>query len=343
MSRAEGVRLWASLGCSLVCSGVSPAFAQTLAAEEAIRFEYVAPADCPDQAAFTVRVRERTQRGRSAEPGELARRYRVRISATDSGFGGELEFLDASGASVSRRVQGEQCDAVVTSVALITALAIDASLRSESGGIETELEPAPTRAPAAPAVPPPPRLPAPVAAAPAPSSPSRLSARAGAAGGYDSALGAFTWGLLGQLDWRRTWTLRLTAHLASAERTVDERRADLRLMAIELSICPRLLKASAFAFYPCGVLDLGSLSAEGVEGGKLVSGNAAATFWAAAGPGLRLAWEPEAPFWIELQGRVAFPLVSHEFVFDEPLVVAYDLEPANVAAGAGIAAGMRFW
>ena len=335
------MRFWARVGCWAVCWSAAPAFAQTPVAEEPIRLEYAAPAECPDQAAFTARVRERTQRGRVAEPGELARHFGARIAADENGFGGELEFLDDSGTSVSRRVHGEQCDAVVTSLALITALALDASLRSE--GDESVAEPAPPSPPAPQPVPP---LPSPAPAqtlpAPARSSPSPLSARAGAVGGYDSALGAFTWGLLGQLDWRRTWTFRLTAHFASAERTVDERLAELRLIGGELSVCPRLPAASGVAFYPCAALDLGALSAEGIEGGKLVSGNSSTIFWAAAGLGVRLAWEPRAPFWVELQGRVAVPLVSHEFVFEQPPASVYKVEPANVTAGAGVAGGVRF-
>ncbi|HEY6079683.1 MAG TPA: hypothetical protein VIW29_12800 [Polyangiaceae bacterium] len=335
------MRFWARVGCWVVCCGAAPAFAQTPSPEEPIRFEYAAPAACPDQAAFTARVRERTQRGRVAEPSELARRFSVRISADGGGFGGELEFLDDSGASVSRRVEGEQCDAVVTSLALITALALDASLRSEAdeSGAELAATPTPASQPLPPSLP---RPPPPAPAVPAHPSPSRLSARAGAAMGYDSALGALTWGLLGQLDWRRTWSFRLTAHLASAARTVDERRAELRLMGVELSVCPRLLHGWGAALYACGALDLGSLSAEGIEGGGLVSVNSSTIFWAAAGPGVRLAWEPEAPLWVELQGRVAVPLVSHEFVFEQPPASAYLVEPANVTAGAGVAAGVRF-
>jgi hypothetical protein len=164
----------------------------------------------------------------------------------------------------------------------------------------------------------------------------------GAVAGYDAPLAAFSYGLLGQLDWRKSWAFRLTAHLGNAERDVDGRRADLRLIGIELSVCPRWIHGSGFAIYPCGLVDVGSLSAEGVPGSALVSTDSASTPWAAIGPGVRLAWEPDVPFWAELHGRFEVPLVSHEFVFEDPPASVYEVAPKKVSAGAGVAAGVRF-
>jgi hypothetical protein len=299
--------------------------------------DYSAPADCPDQSAFVERVRARTERRRNAELAGIV----VRITPAANGFAGELELVDDAGASVSRRVQGEQCDAVVTSLALITALTLDTNAPAEAEITET----APP--PPAPAAPPPAPVPVfPAAPAPSPvASPSvsrRIAGRLGAAAGYDAPLGAFSWGLSGQLDWRQKLAVRLTAHLGSTERTLDGRRAELRLIGVELSACPRWLLGSSVAIYPCGLFDLGSLSAKGVPGSELVSTDSAATLWAAVGPGLRLAWEPDVPFWAELHGRLLVPLVSHEFVFEDPPATVYEVAPNKVSAGAGVAAGVRF-
>jgi hypothetical protein len=117
----------------LLVSFATPLRAQP--AEVAIRFQYRAPPECPDAAAFTARVRERTPRGRLAEPGELARTFDVDVTADPAGFSGQIEFLDDGGVKVNRQLRGEQCDAVVSSLALITALALDATLR------ETEAAP----------------------------------------------------------------------------------------------------------------------------------------------------------------------------------------------------------
>jgi len=46
---------------------------------------------------------------RFAGPNELARTFDVELSADAQGFTGDLEFLDDSGAKVSRHVHGEQC------------------------------------------------------------------------------------------------------------------------------------------------------------------------------------------------------------------------------------------
>lgn len=297
--------------------------------------EYSAPVECPDQSAFVERVRERTERGRGA----ALTGFVVRITPAASGFAGELELVDETGATVSRRVQGEQCDAVVTSLALIAALALDTGSHVAGEVAAAPAAPAPVPAPA-PAPEPAPAKPAPAAAPP--SAPRRIVARVGAVAGYDAPLAAFSYGLLGQLDWRKSWAFRLTAHFGNAERDVDGRRAELRLIGIELSVCPRWIHGSGFAIYPCGLFDLGSLSAEGVPGSALVSTDSASTPWAALGPGLRLAWEPDVPFWAELHGRLEVPLVSHEFVFEDPPASVYKVEPKKVSAGAGVAAGVRF-
>ncbi len=113
-----------------------------------MRVQYGAPASCPDAESFATQLRERTQRGRLAEPNELARTFSVTLAADAQGFSGEVEFLDESGAKVNRRVHGEQCEAVVSSLALITALALDATLRSEDGeGVPASAPPDPPRIP----------------------------------------------------------------------------------------------------------------------------------------------------------------------------------------------------
>jgi hypothetical protein len=64
--------------------------------EEAVRLQYTAPAECPDATSFAEQVRERTARGRFAEPSELARTFNVRLVADARGFSGDVDFLDES-------------------------------------------------------------------------------------------------------------------------------------------------------------------------------------------------------------------------------------------------------
>jgi hypothetical protein len=309
-----------------------------LSAQEAVRFQYAAPAECPDVAVFTARVRERTPRGRLADPQELARTFDVKLAADASGFNGEIAFLDDAGNKVSRRLHGEQCDAVVTSLALITALALDATLRPEEPPA-----PPPTEPPGAAASPP-----APVTQPPAPNpraqAPQRSlsGARIGFTGGYDSAIGEGRLGLLGQLDWRGGFALRLAAHYGTAERAdAEDRRALLRILGVEASVCPWRFRVGQLAFAPCAAFDVGTLHARGVLSQKLTLPDSDTIVWAAVGAELRLAWEVAAPVWVELHGGAAFPLVArHRFQFKNPTKDVYEVPRFSGSAGAAL--GVRF-
>ncbi|HYQ14532.1 MAG TPA: hypothetical protein VEQ58_02205 [Polyangiaceae bacterium] len=306
--------------------------------EEAVRLQFTAPPGCPDAASFVAQVRARTARGRIAEPAELARTFNVVVAADERGFNGTIEFLDESGASVSRRVPGEQCDAVVSSLALITALALDATLRTD------EAEPAAPPVEPAPALPPPPAPPAPIASQPFRVKQSSLeSARLGLLASYGSALGAARFGLLGQLDWRRGFSLRLTAHYASREVTVDGgRSAKLRSPGLEASVCPARLRARTLVLTACATLDVGWLRASGVQSEQLASVSADTIWWAAAGARFGAAWEPRSPFWLELFAAAEFPLrAGYQFRFENPRVVAYEVP--YFGGSAALAAGVRFW
>lgn len=54
--------------------------------EDAVRFQYAAPDECPDATSSAAQVRQRTARGRGAEPSELARTFDVRLAADARGF-----------------------------------------------------------------------------------------------------------------------------------------------------------------------------------------------------------------------------------------------------------------
>lgn len=313
-----------------------------------MRFQYAAPGECPDAASFTAWVRQRTSRGREASAGELARTFSVNLAAQGNGFVGDIEFLDDAGAKVSRRVGGEQCEPVVDSLALITALALDATLREEeppgevavtapSPSPEKKIEPAPKPEPAA-AKP----LPSPPPAPPRPREPWLRSARVGVLAGYDTTLGAVPFGLLGQVDWRSGLALRLTAHFASSEITLDDdRRAKLRQLGLEASVCHSVLEQDDLALWPCAWLDVGTLRAQGQRSGTLTHPDSSTIVWVSIGPELRVAWEPRLPFWVELRGAVGFPLNPYTFTFDKPYAAVYDV-PIVTAAG-GAALGVRFW
>lgn len=333
-----------SLALLLVATWGLPVGAQP--AEEAVRFQYGAPPECPDAQAFTARVRERTQRGRLAEPAELARTFNVEITPDGGGFSGAIEFLDDAGLRVNRRLHDEQCDAVVSSLALVTALALDATLRQDDASTEPPPAPAEALAPVAPppAAPAMPVTPASARVARAP----RLTARVGFSGAYssvlhDSQLGLSRQiGLLGQLEWPNRLALRLLGHMDERELTVDEgRRATLRIVGIETSLCPWQWRWDDVGLLPCAVVDFGSLRGEGELGDQLKKASGSTIVWAAVGAEGRLIIDPPSlPFWIELRASAGFPLTAHRFEFHDPPALVYEVP--RFAFGGGLAFGVRF-
>jgi hypothetical protein len=321
----------------MVLVGTSAATLHAEPGEDAVRLHYVAPAECPDANSFASQVRERTTRGRFAESSELARTFDVRLAADARGFSGDVEFLDEGGAKVSRHVHGEQCDGVVSSLALITALALDATLQ---GAVSEPVASPPMPADATPTVTPA-RAVQPQVSPAGVTRRSLRGARLGALAGYGSAISAPQLGLLGQLDFS-TLALRLTAHYASREHVVDAGRSvSLRLLGLEASVCPWHFRRATWGVTPCAALDLGWLRGAGVPSDQLTSTRGDVIWWSALGAQLGLSWEPDAPFWVELRAQAEFPLRwGYQFTFDRPNRTAYEVP--YVAGSVALASGVRF-
>jgi hypothetical protein len=292
-------------------------------------------------------VRKRTALGRVAEPGELARTFTIKLTPDAKGYWGSIELLDDTGMRVARHLHGEQCEAVVSSLALITALALDATLR-HAEETAPPLADASASSNALPAQVPPRAVAVTPASALEPDTlPRKISGRrstggrVGVVGGYDCSIHALPLALLGQLDWQSGWALRFTARYATDEFVVDEgRSAVVRRVDLETSACPWRLAAGVWGLSPCAAFDLGTLRAEGVKADRLTSASGKTILWASVGAELRLAWEPDAPVWIELRGAAGFPLVSHQFMFKYPDANA--LTVPRLSATAGLATGVRF-
>jgi hypothetical protein len=93
-----------------------------------IRIAYEAPLDCPAKPAFLDAVRARLTAGWEAPEGELARIMDVRVRSDGVRYVATLTFTTPEGIDVRRVVSGKSCDSVVTGIALVAALAIDARL-----------------------------------------------------------------------------------------------------------------------------------------------------------------------------------------------------------------------
>ena len=332
----------------LLATGAAPLRAQPAQppqpVEEAVRLQYQAPEQCPDAATFAAQVRSRTLRGRFADTNELARTFAVELSADAQGFSGELEFLDESGATVSRRVHGEQCDAVVSSLALVTALALDVKLQSgQADSVAAPAQPADATPLPAPRAPTKALAQSTRSSASAGAARSLRAARIGALAGYGSAIRGPQLGLLGQLDFARNWALRLSAHYGWQEHVAATgRSASLQLSGLAFSVCPWRFRRGAVAVAPCAALDLGWLRAAGVASEQLTSTRTETIWWTSLGAQLGLSWEPDPSFWLELRGALEFPLrAGYRFTFDNPSEIAFEVP--SVAGSAAIAAGVRFW
>lgn len=309
--------------------------------DDAVRIRYTAPPGCPDADHFAAQLRQRTQRGHFAQANELARTFEISLTADAQGYSGQVDFLDDGGAKVNRRVHGEQCQAVVSSLALITALALDTTIQEQAA----EPIPAPPTS-AAPAL----------VSGTSPAAPPRAhessarvkrralrAVRAGLQAAYGSVTSAPRLGVFGEVEFRSGLSLRLTGHYAWHELEIDAgRSADLRLLGMETSVCPWRIDWGVIGVTPCAALDLGALRAGGVPSAQLTTANQETIWWASLGGQLAVSWRLAAPFWAELRGAAEFPLrAGYRFTFQNPTQTAYEVP--YLSGWAGISAGVRFW
>jgi len=321
------------------------------AAEESVWISYDAPAVCPDQAAFYQRVRSRTDRGRFTDSGEITRALEISIREDHARYVGSIAFFDEEGHIVSRRVRGATCDEVASSLALITALTIEAHA-SEVATEDPEQPETALEALAEPAPPAP--LPSPLAelADPIPEpadEPSRgrsavhwtAGASAGAVG-WVAPSASIAWGAFAEVVSRRArWNARLSVFYAHEHERVAVGAADFSTVWARLEACPlRVSPVSELAFGVCLGIDAGRLRAAGQNGAQLTDATSANVVWA-AGVGLaRISWDIEQRWVIGLDGELAAPLVRHEFVFGGQSAPVFAV-PA-IGAGGNVTAGLRF-
>jgi hypothetical protein len=336
----------------LVVALAEPSAALPAGASVAVRFEYVAPAECPNEAAFTEQVRERSQHGRFAVDGELARTFVVTVALDERGATARVDFVDTDGSSVFRRVRGETCEEAVSGIALVAALAIDGRATPEEP--ETPAATA-TVVPPPPPVAPPAEQPQRVEPAPpetrAPAARERtvresaLSFNAGLGAGYASHKGPS-----GAPTFDAFFGVRLADHGPSAraslwhfrsEVTRSGREARFRGYGARLELCPLAFGSSWFV-EPCLGADGGVLLASGVESAAIAEPRESARGWwdvlALARVGTLLSdW-----LVLEAQGELALPLVSDRYGFGEPPVDPNVFEVGSVGVSGRGGLGFRF-
>jgi hypothetical protein len=341
--RLIGLSFAAATGVSLVARVTSAQFP-----DEAVRFHYRAPAGCPDGETFASRVQARTGRARLGEPGELARQFDVEVQMDGQGARARLSFTDSQGAAVVRAVRGETCDEVVSAIALVTALAIEAG-PNEPGASAPPAEPS-QKAATAPEVETAPN--APRSRGLRAPEPDALAWSFGVEGSMSSWLGpglslgvgAFAEAGTYAGPSGRVTLLRATSHamIEHRDRPSVFRRADFTAYIARVGGCPLALGLGAgFRVLPCASFGLGQLEGEGHESEGLSPGGSGAILWADVLAELRLDWTLSDSLVFSADGELGVPFfLEHRFRFKGPEQDVFEVP--DVGGGGALGVAWRF-
>jgi hypothetical protein len=338
-----GTKAWrAGAGEAVLALGLLGVSGRAAAAEPA-RFSYSAPAGCPSEQDFVARVEERSLHERPAAGDELALSFVVTLSEDADGILGRVEFKDHDGTLVSRAVRGTTCDEVASSIALVTALAID-------GRAERE---APEPLPSAPPPPPEPKRPAPPpspARTTPPSPTERPSASAlftaGFGAGFQSVVGptggASLEAFLGVARGPGEASLRLTAWHWLGSGSQAGREGEFRAWGGRLDGCPVAFERAGVFVMPCAGAGAGLFRASGVEGPSLPRPKDASIAWFDATLFGRAGIVLGGLIVVEAEAALTLPLVRKRFGFSRPEPKATLYSVPALGAGAAAHAGVRF-
>lgn len=264
---------------------------------------------------------------------------------------------------IERTVEGETCAELASGMALITALAFggpQAPLDSVAGDA-----PASERSPLSMGTATPPLVATPLLNEPLPAvaeGPSPADDRqsqtgptiASAATPLDLEVGGGAWlntwsspnGNLGanvffRLAGRasRAWSARLGGFYGTDSTSVGDRRAEFTFLAGRAEGCP-LARPLVWNLSgeACLALDLGALRGRGDADSALLGGSTRTVFWAASVLAGRLRARFGERISLEAQAELGFPLVRHEFVFQEPHELIFQIPALGVGAGLALGA-----
>jgi len=343
--------------CLLLCGSAH--------AQEGVRWQYIAPPECPNEQQF----RELVQARLLGDPGatdsaknkgaESAVGVEVRLEPAQ--HRATLLLKEPNAAPVERVVAGDSCEELVSGLALITALAFGAAREppNEAGTampraaepVESTkaVTPAPAleQVPPAAPVPPSPREPA----HRDPSSAAALSRPLGVelgAGGWVNSWSAPNAGFGGDLFVRlapkgaSSWSVRASGLYGFRSVYVGDRLADFRFLGGRAEGCPisRSYFQQVLSAEACLGLELGALRGRGRDSSALLEGASDTVFSATALVTGRLRAHIGRRFFVEGQGDLGLPLVHHDFVFEDPPERIFQIPVLGFAARLGL--GVRF-
>jgi len=331
------------LSARVVCAAESVPF----------RLEYVAPANCADEAMWLRELSRRSARVVLAREGQAAPSLRVVLTELDASVQAELQATDLDGRVTVRSLSASSCTEAVEGSAWVSALwldpsasepipreEVDAEAPPESNGTDSasgvvrRMESAVT--PAAVRTEPPPAL---------------LPLRVGASlqvGDFFTALPDSPLGFAGFLElsaWRGSIAaplLRLGYVSAGSGVESSERgEAHVALETFRAVGCvlewPR---AARMSLRPCAIWELGRLSGRGEQ---TASGSKASATWHTLGALGRASFEVFPLVSLDAEAGLIFPLIRDRFVFGPAPVTPGYVTPAvgaTVSLGLTIAAAM---
>jgi hypothetical protein len=322
--RARVLALGALLGASLGAR-------QTSAAElSGLSLTWVAPADCPDQAALLTRVGELVGEHGGAQTHEPLD-VLASVTPRDGEFVAELRTTQR-GTERTRVLEAGSCTELTEASAVVIALALS-----------PPEEPAPP-APAVTSVPPAPRAPLADEPQPPDTAVRRSGTRLGTGAGFVTDFGTlapvaagFVLGIGGRYGRYLEHGIRVSI-FPNRSSTVEghpEQGVNIGLVAAGLSLCVEPFTGQ-LALSGCGVIELGMLHVEGFGTPTRYSHDAP---WVAPGLGLRGAYPERGPFRVAMTADALFPTEQTKFTITN-LGVAHELPV--VAGRLGLLAELIF-
>jgi hypothetical protein len=283
---------------------------------------------------------------RAARPGETIATFGVTLRNEGDKVVGRIASTSDRSEPTSREVSGTDCSDVVDAVALIVTMAIapgariapSPAARAAFGSIDNPNAPDTISAQSAAA-----EKPEPMTEKPSEGARFRLLASAQAEATL-SFLPTTVFGAGGRLQLFRSASYVGGPSVAigfvsvpSVERQMDIGRASVGMNVGELFACPVSFAWSrAVTFFPCGRVDVGKISATGMD---IPNAHGESLLWASVGALAQVAFVPVKPLVIDAQASFIVPLTPHKFVFN-PDSVIYSAQSVGVSTS--LALGVMF-
>ncbi len=280
-----------------------------------ITLAYDAPWECPDRQYFWQQIGSRSKWLAQVKPAAAAIVVGARIDRLDSHYSGHLRLIDQEGTIIERDIGGPNCVDVTSALALISAVAIDASLGPRRSDLDV-----PSR--------------------------HRKSERwsVGAVGGIHTAIQpnkvAPTLGLSLSLHERSHSILseyRLEGLVGWSDRLHVTSESDARFLwlASRATACPYQIAVSSVAFGPCALFEMGALRG---TGSGAHNGHSNTGWWLAPGALLNWSIQPD-PLRFRLAAGLIRPLVRDRFFFSPATEI---FTPPNLGLVAEVEVGWAF-